>query len=59
MKKLKSKLEEPNKIPVTFNDNQWEHIEKYKGIFGEKRAEIIRVIVLNWLIEQREVIKQK
>ncbi len=34
-------------------------IEKYKGIFGEKRAEIIRVIVLNWLIEQREVIKQK
>jgi len=43
-----------NKIPVTFNDKQWEEIEKYRGIFGNKRAEIVRSIVLNWIINKKE-----
>ena len=60
MKKLKSDLKEPNKIPVTFNELQWCYIEEYKGIFGEKRAEVVRNIVLNWLLEQNKLkIKQK
>lgn len=58
MKKPKSNSEDTNKIPVTFNEKQWERIEEYKGILGEKRAEIVRNIVLNWLIGKQEI-KQK
>lgn len=54
MKKPISNQEETNKIPVTLNDKQWEYIEKYRGILGEKRAEILRSIVLNWILEREE-----
>ena len=55
MKKLKGNLKETNKIPVTFNDSQWEHIDKYRGILGDTRAEVIRNIVLNWIISKEEM----
>ena len=54
MKKLKSNLKEPNKIPVTFKDKQWRFIEKYKGLLGDKRAEIVRNIALNWILSKEE-----
>ena len=54
MKILKSNLKESNKIPVTFNDKQWRFIEKYKGLLGDKRAEIVRNIVLNWILSKEE-----
>lgn len=38
------------KIPVTFNDEQLELIERYSGIMGNTKAEIIRNIVINWLL---------
>ena len=53
MKVPKSYLKEPNKIPVTFNEEQWRFIEKYKGLLGEKRAEVVRNIVLNWILSKQ------
>ena len=43
------------KIPVTFNEEQLELIEKYTGIMGNTSAEIIRNIVINWLLERRKL----
>lgn len=43
------------KIPITFNDEQIKLIEKYEGIMGNTKAEIIRNIVINWLIEKRGI----
>lgn len=43
------------KIPVTFNEEQLELIEKYTGIMGNTTAEIIRTIVINWLLERRKL----
>ncbi len=54
MKKSLSNSKETNKIPVTFNDRQWEFIDKYRGILGETRAEVIRNIVLNWIISKED-----
>lgn len=38
------------KIPITFNAEQLRLIEKYQGIMGDSKAEIIRNIVINWLL---------
>ncbi len=45
------------KIPVTFNKEQIELIERFMGIMGNTRAEIVRNIVINWLLQQKEVKK--
>jgi hypothetical protein len=42
------------KIPVTFNETQLELIDKYFGILGNTKAEIIRNIVINWILEKEE-----
>ncbi len=42
------------KIPVTLNKEQLERILVYKGIMGNKPAEIIRNIVINWLLGKDE-----
>jgi len=54
MSKGNSKVtqKEKEKIPVTFNSEQLKIIEKYTGIMGNTRAEIIRNIVINWLLEK-------
>jgi len=49
-KKGKEKTKE--KIPITFNNEQLKIIERYTGIMGNTRAEIIRNIVINWLLEK-------
>jgi hypothetical protein len=43
-----------DKIPITFNGEQLDLIEKYTGVMGNTKAEIIRNIVINWLLD-REV----
>ena len=43
-----------NKIPVTFNEEQLALIEEYEGIMGNTTAEIIRNIVINWLLDKRK-----
>jgi len=40
------------KIPITFNEKQIEMIGKYAGVLGNTKAEIIRNIVINWILEK-------
>lgn len=40
------------KIPITFNSEQLKLIEEHTGILGNTKAEIIRNIVINWLLER-------
>lgn len=40
------------KIPVTFNERQLAFISGYLGILGNTKAEIVRNIVINWLLEK-------
>lgn len=42
------------KIPITFNEKQLKLVEKYEGILGNTKAEIIRNIVINWLLEKEK-----
>lgn len=44
--------EEAEKIQVTFNRTQLDLIDKFRGIFGNTRAEIVRSIVANWIFEK-------
>ena len=45
-------LKESDKVQVTFNRTQLALIDEYKGIFGDTRAEVVRYIVTNWLLEK-------
>jgi len=51
---LKENKIDKEKIPVTFNQQQIEFIEKFTGIMGNTKAEIIRNIVINWLLQQKK-----
>lgn len=50
---LKTSKKIKNKIPVTFNEEQIRLIEEYQGIMGDTKAEIIRGIVINWLLNNK------
>mgnify|MGYP007051599756 CR=1 FL=1 len=49
---LKVTNKEKNKIPITFNSEQLKLIEEYTGVLGNTKAEVIRNIVINWLLER-------
>jgi hypothetical protein len=40
------------RVQVTFTEEQWSLIERFKGVMGNDDAEIIRNIVLAWLSEK-------
>lgn len=40
------------RVQVSFTDDQWKLIEKFKGIMGNDDAEVVRNIVLAWLAEK-------
>ncbi len=40
------------RVQVTFTEEQWAIVEKFKGIMGNDDAEIVRNIVLSWLAEK-------
>jgi len=42
-------------VQVTFTREQWELIERFRGIMGSGDAEIVRNIVLSWLAEKSVV----
>jgi hypothetical protein len=42
------------KIPITFNSEQLRLIEEYTGVMGNTKAEIIRNIVINWLLNRED-----
>jgi len=58
MTKSSSKVTKKEKIPVTFSSEQIEKIEKYKGILGNTKAEIIRNIVIYWILDKKGVDKK-
>lgn len=43
---------ESKKIQPTFTKKQLELIRKYKGVLGEDDSEIIRYIVVDWLLDK-------
>ena len=43
---------EMKRIQVTFTSEQWKLIEKLKGEMGVTDSEVIRNIVMAWLIEK-------
>ncbi len=43
---------EMKRIQVTFTNEQWKLIEKLKGEMGVTDSEVIRNIVMAWLIEK-------
>lgn len=50
------------RIQVSFTEDQWMLIEKFKGIMGNDDAEVVRNIVLAWLAEKSiitETIKKR
>ncbi|BAA79853.2 hypothetical protein ASQ66_gp37 [Aeropyrum pernix spindle-shaped virus 1] len=50
------------RVQVTFTQEQWELIERFRGVMGNDDAEIVRNIVLSWLAEKSVVsyrIKEK
>lgn len=40
---------------MTFTEEQWELIERFRGVVGSDDAEIVRNIVLAWLAEKSVV----
>lgn len=52
MSKKGTKAQKKEKIPITFNGDQLKLVEEYMGILGNTKAEIIRNIVINWLLEK-------
>jgi len=49
---MQKKKEEMKRIQVTFTKEQWELIEKLKGEMGITDSEIVRNIVMGWLMEK-------
>lgn len=50
------------RVQVSFTEEQWKLIERFKGIMGNDDAEVVRNIVLAWLAEKSvitETIKKK
>jgi len=45
-------MKQSKRVQVTFTYNQWQLINKLRGEFGDKDADIIRNIVLAWLSEK-------
>lgn len=43
------------RVQVTFTEEQWRLIERFKGVMGLDDAEIVRNIVLAWLSEKSVV----
>ena len=48
----RARVEDNEKIQVTFNKSQLELIDTSRGIFGNTRAEVVRYIVTNWLFDK-------
>jgi len=42
---------------VTFTEEQWNLIERFRGVMGNDDAEIVRNIVLAWLAEKSVVVE--
>ena len=53
MIELKHKnLGQPKRVQVSFTEEQWALIDRFRGVLGKEDAEIVRNIVLSWLSEK-------
>lgn len=43
------------RVHVTFTEDQWSLIERFRGVLGGDDAEVVRNIVLAWLAEKSVV----
>jgi predicted transcriptional regulator len=43
------------RVQVTFTEEQWSLVERFRGVMGNDDAEIVRNIVLAWLAEKSVV----
>ena len=43
------------RVMVNFTDEQWNIIEKFRGIYGNSDSEIVKYIVINYLSEKTYV----
>jgi len=43
------------RVQATFTEEQWSLMERFRGIMGNRDAEIIRNVVLAWLAEKSVV----
>jgi len=48
----KSGKKKVKRVQVTFTEEQWRLIERFKGMMGSEDAEVVRNIVLAWLAEK-------
>jgi hypothetical protein len=53
--KHKSKQGRAKRVQVTFTEEQWSLVERFRGVMGNDDAEIVRNIVLAWLAEKSVV----
>jgi hypothetical protein len=42
------------RVQITFSKDQLKLIREYKGMLGDNDPEVIRTIVINWLLERSE-----
>jgi len=49
---VKMKKKGMKRIQVTFTNEQWKLIEKLKGEMGVTDSEVVRNIVMAWLVEK-------
>lgn len=47
-----NKKKRSKRVQVTFNNEQWRVIKKFKGVMGESNSDVVRNIVLAWLSEK-------
>ena len=53
IKSSKSQDVKNKRIHVTLYKEQLEEIRKYKGLMGNKDSEIIRTIIVDWLLDRK------
>ncbi len=50
------------RIQVSFTEDQWSLLSKFKGEMGDTDAEVVRSIVIAWLVEKdfiTDVVRKK
>lgn len=52
--KYKTDKKEVVKVQATFTKRQMEIMRGYRDIFGDSDAEIVRAIVMNWLVSRKD-----
>jgi hypothetical protein len=50
---------ETERVQPTFNKGQIELIRSFRGVLGDTNSEIVRSIVVNWLLKNADLVKNK